>query len=63
VRVVTGFVLRHQLALVAAACALAAAGFVLQATAARRRERAQDEAMIAAVRADTETRTAGDEAA
>ena len=57
----TGFVLRHQLALVAAACVLAAAGVALQAVATRRRERAQDEAIIAAIRADIETEA--DEAA
>lgn len=41
----TGFVLRHQLALVAAACVLAVAGFARQVAATRRRERAQDEAL------------------
>lgn len=36
---------------------LLAAGFARQAAATRQRERAQDEAMIAAVRVDIETRT------
>lgn len=46
----TGFLLRHQLALVAAAGVLLAAGFALQVAATRRREARQDEAMIAAIR-------------
>jgi hypothetical protein len=46
------FVLRHQLALVAAAAVLAVAGFAVQVAATRRRERRQDEAIIAAIRAD-----------
>jgi len=50
----TGLILRHQLAIVAAAVALCAAGFAVQVAATRRREREQDEAMIAALRAAIE---------
>ena len=59
----TGLILRHQLTIVAAAVVLLAAGFAVQVAATRRRERCQDEAIIAAIRADAERGHAEDEAA